>query len=149
MGNVTNWQQHIMPKLLERPGKELAEILGEELPADAMPSRRYDGGRVFVPTVRTHLMAGEDLRLKAIVLASNPPKEAALYWRPMGKGEYKKVVLNREHIARGLYSAVLPATIIKDTDFEYYLNVSWATGKDIYLPATAPRISQTVVVTEP
>jgi hypothetical protein len=149
MGNVTNWQQHIMPKLLERPGKELAEILGEELPTDAMPSRRYDGRRVFVPTVRTHLMAGEDLRLKAIVLASNPPKEAALYWRPMGKGEYKKVVLNREHIARGLYSTVLPATIIKDTDFEYYLNVSWATGKDIYFPATAPRISQTVVVTEP
>ena len=32
MGNVTNWQQHIMPKLLSEPGQELAKILGEDLP---------------------------------------------------------------------------------------------------------------------
>jgi hypothetical protein len=149
MGNVANWQQHILPELLDEPGKELAEILGEELPADAMPSRLYDGRRIFVPTIRTQLMAGEDLKLKAIVLATNCPKETALYWRPMGKGQYKKVVLNRDNIARGVYSVTLPATIIKDTDFEYYVNVTWATGKDIYFPPTAPQLNQTVVVITP
>ena len=35
MGTVANWQQHLLPSLLTQPGKELADILGEPLPADA------------------------------------------------------------------------------------------------------------------
>ena len=38
LGNVTNWQQHLLPGLLTQPGQELARLLGEPLPADAMPS---------------------------------------------------------------------------------------------------------------
>ncbi|MHC4623823.1 MAG: hypothetical protein ACYS4W_07960 [Planctomycetota bacterium] len=148
MGNVANWQQHILPKLLTEPGDDLAKILDTVLPADAMPSTDYEGPRrIFVPTVRTQLMTGEDLKLKAVILAQPQPKDAALYYRPMGKGEYRKVPLN--HIARGVYSVTLPAEELKNSDFEYFIKVIWAAGKDIYFPPTAPSINQTVVVTAP
>lgn len=124
------------------------EILGEELPADAMASQVYDGApRMFVPTVRTNLTAGENLKLKIIILAGNQPKEAALHWRPMGKGEYEKVPLN--HIARGVYSVTLPAERIGKHDFEYHIKIRWCGGEEVYFPASAPQNNQTVLVTGP
>ena len=73
MGTIANWQQHLLPSLLTQPGKELADILGEPLPADAEPSDSYDGpARLIVPTVRTSLTAGEDLRLKVILVGVRP-----------------------------------------------------------------------------
>jgi len=146
MGNVTNWQQHVMPPLLTEPGRELAEILGGELPADAMPSKLYQGPlRVIVPTVRGSLVAGEDLKLKVIILAADQPKDAALYWRLMGKGNYTKVPLT--HIARGVYSVRIPAGRIK-TDLEYYIKVISADNQEVMFPAAAPDVTQTVVVIE-
>ncbi|MHC4104159.1 MAG: malectin domain-containing carbohydrate-binding protein, partial [Planctomycetota bacterium] len=98
MGNVTNWQQHIIPKLLTEPGQELAKLLGEDLPADAIPSNQYLGLlRIFVPTVRTSLNDGEDLKLKVIIMSQNRTVDASLYWRIMGKGKYNRIVL--KHIA--------------------------------------------------
>ncbi|MFB0552012.1 MAG: malectin domain-containing carbohydrate-binding protein, partial [Phycisphaerae bacterium] len=144
MGNVTNWQQHIMPTLLTEPGQELAKILGEDLPADAIPSNKYAGPlRIFLPTVRTSLNIGEDLKLKIIILAQNPPKDTALYWRPMGKGNYNRITLT--HIARGVYSVKIPANRIK-TDLEYYVVAISTDGRQVSFPATAPHINQTVVV---
>jgi hypothetical protein len=145
MGNVTNWQQHVMPTLLTQPGRELAKILGQELPADAKPSKPYEGPpRIIVPTVRSSLAAGEDLRLKVIILAQKQPKDAFLYWRPMGTNNYTMVALT--HIVRGVYSITIPAREIKKTDLEYHIKVTVDDNHSIYFPATAPRIDQTVVV---
>jgi len=144
MGNVTNWQQHIMPSLLTEPGEELAGILGEELPADAMPSGSYNGPlRLIVPTVRSSLSVGEDLQLKVIILTAAAPKDAALYFRPMGKGNFEKILLN--HIARGVYSVRIVASQI-NADLEYYIKVNTTDGQQSTFPATAPEINQTVVV---
>ena len=75
IGNVTNWQQHLLPTLLNQPGQELAAILGEPLPADAAPGTEYQGApRLFVPTLRGCLTSGEPLVVKAIVLAAPPGK---------------------------------------------------------------------------
>ena len=144
MGNVTNWQQHIIPKLLTEPGQELAKILGDDLPADAMPSYQYVGPlRIIVPTVRTSLNKGEALKLKIIILSQNRNEDAALYWRNMGKGTYKRIAL--KHIARGIYSVTIPGNQIKD-DFEYYIRVSSTEGQQTTFPASAPDINQTVIV---
>jgi hypothetical protein len=144
MGNITNWQQHIMPSLLTEPGRELAGILGEEQPADAMPSKSYNGPlRLIVPTMRSSLSTGEDFQLKMIILSAAAPKDAALYLRPMSKGSFKKIPLN--HIARSVYSAQIPANQIQ-TDFEYYIKVSTTDGQESTFPATAPDINQTVVI---
>ncbi len=154
MGNVANWQQHLLPTLLTQPGQELAKILGQELPADAMPSKPYDGPpRMFVPTVRSSLMAGEDLRLEVIILAQNRAKNAFLYWRSIGADKYNEIALT--HIARpaplrggarGVYSVTIPAREIKKADLEYHIKVTADNGRSIYFPATAPKMDQTVVI---
>jgi hypothetical protein len=144
MGTVANWQQHLLPRLLMQPGRELSEILGEALPADAMPASSHDGpARLIVPTVRTSLAASEDLRLKVIALGLDKPAGSALYWRPLGKGEFAQVPL--AHVARSVYSVRLPASQIAGRDIEYYVQVS-AGGNAARFPVTAPAINQAVVV---
>ncbi len=148
MGTVANWDQHILPSLLTQPGKELAQILGEELPPDAVLSKEYQGSpHLFVPTVRTSVQTGETLKLKVIFLDKKPPRETAIYWRPMGSGDYEKVPLT--HVARGVYSVGFPPRSAREADpraFEYYVQVTAANGEVVHFPATAPDINQTVVV---
>jgi len=142
MGSVTNLEQHTFADLLEKPGRELAKILGEPLPADALPPRDYDGPtRVFVPTIRTGLVDGEELDLKVIVLSKAPPRSVRVHWRPMGQGDYRQAPVT--HAARGWYRAALAAA----DDFEYYIEVAPVEGDAVYWPATAPDLNQTVVVT--
>ena len=144
MGNVANWQQHLMATLLTKPGRELGDIPGEDLSADAMPSTQYDGPlRIIVPTLRSSLMAGEDLNLKVIVLAAEPPKDVALYWRPLGEGNFKKITLT--HLARAVYSVRIPASQI-ETDLEYCIDANSVDGQRATFPASAPDINQTVVI---
>ena len=144
MGNVTNWQQHIMPTLVTEPGRELTEILGSDLPSDAISSGSYDGPlRVIVPTVRTSLSPSEDLKLKVIILTKDKPKAATLCWRAIGEGRYEEIPL--AHLARGVYSACISASTIEN-DFEYYIKVISVDGHEVVFPATAPRICQTVVI---
>jgi hypothetical protein len=144
LGNVTNWQQHIIPTLLTEPGKELAEILGRDLPADAVPSRKCeDPLRLIVPTVRSSLSSDEDLRLKVIILATDKPKDATLYWRAMGTGAYTSVPLVNS--SRGVYFARVSAGAIRG-DLEYYITAGSADGREAVFPATAPDIAQTIVI---
>ena len=83
---MANWQQHNLPDLVFKPGQELATALGSDLPADALPSRDYQGEpRIFVPVVRTSLVAGEPLPLTVLILGVQPAK-ATLSWRKMARG---------------------------------------------------------------
>ncbi len=142
MGNVCNWQQQTMPALLTAPGRELAKLLGADLPADAMPSKQYAGPpRVFVREVRSGIVAGETLKLTVIVMGSKP-ESPKLLWRPLGKGKFASVPL--EHAARGVYTVTLPAAAAKD-DFEYYIQVAVG-GQTIQFPPAGAVMPQTVVV---
>jgi hypothetical protein len=145
LGNVCNWQQQTLPVVLTDPGRELASLLGEALPADAQPSRQYAGPpRIMVPTVRTGILAGESLKL-TVLLPGVEPRQAALYWRPLGSGEFALVPL--VHAARSVYHVSLPPEATK-ADLEYYIRVEDGKGTVLNYPATAPRLNQTVVVAE-
>jgi len=142
LGTVANWEQHLLPALMHRPGEELEKILGREIPLQARLPKNYDGPpRVIVPTVRTLLGPGETLSLKVIVLAKVRPVEAMLYWRELGKGEYTGVAL--QPVARGVYKASCPETA---KDLEYYVKVI-VNNEEITFPPTAPLMNQTVVRT--
>ena len=144
LGTVMNIEQHNLPRLLVGPGDELSKILGEPLPADAVPSKEYDGPpRLIVPTVRSCVAQGEVLRLKVIILSSKPPREAALFWRPMGPGEFAQVPLT--HVARGVYSVQFPPDGAR-ADLEYYVQAVPDDGTPLRFPATAPTMGQTVLV---
>jgi hypothetical protein len=143
LGTVANWNQHNLPDLLTKPGKELTRVLGEPLPPEARLTQSYHGPtRIIVPTRRTGLGANEALRLKVIILSETPPRAAILCWRGLGDRRFNNVPL--KFVARGVYSVQLPAGA-KD-DFEYYIQVELMDGKPVYFPATAPRLNQTVVV---
>lgn len=142
MGTVTNWQQHIQPTLLDEPGKELAQLLGGDLPPDALPSNDYQGpARILVPNVRTVLVAGEPLEIEAMVLGCQPA-EVTLAWRPLGEKKFTQLPLT--HIARGVYRdrLALPA---EAGDIEYYVEAKMAAAP-LRFPPTAPELNQTVVV---
>jgi hypothetical protein len=142
LGTVANWEQHLLPALMHRPGEELQKLLGRELPAEAILPRVYEGPvRVIVPTVRTVLAPAEALKLKVIILAKGRPAEAALYWRELGKGEYAAVPL--QSTARGVYEVSCPGA---DKDLEYYVKVK-VENEEVFFPPTAPLINQTVVRT--
>jgi len=142
LGTVANWEQHLLPALIHRPGEELQKALGKELPPEARLLRVYEGPlRVIVPTVRTVLARGETLKLKVIILSQDWPLETLLHWRELGRGEFGAVPLR--HLARGVYEVSCPE---KDKDLEYYVEVK--TDKDVSrFPPTAPSINQTVVRT--
>ena len=143
LGSVTNWQQHVLPSMLLKPGEELAKLLGEPLPADAMPGSDYHGQpRLMVPFVRTSLVAGERLRLTTIVLGM-ASADAAIYWRPLGSVPFAKLPLM--HVARGVYRVTLPIEASK-ADLEYYVQVASGDGRELRFPAAAPSLCQSVVV---
>jgi hypothetical protein len=162
LGTVANWQQHLMWRVLGAPGRELAGMLGEPLPADAVPPAEYNGPpRLVVPVVRGELEAGEPLRLVVLVLegkrGQSPfvqstlravpangdcPLFPVLCWRPLGPGPLVRVPL--VHVARGVYSVSLPAAQLKG-DFEYHIEAAVG-GEKVVWPASAPKINQSVVV---
>jgi hypothetical protein len=142
IGNAANWQMQTFPVVLDKPGEELAKILGEALPPEAMPSAKYTSApRLIVPTVRTGIMAGESLTLKAIVLGIEP-QEADVYWRPLGAEDFNRVEMQR--LTRGGYAVTLPAADLTG-DFEYYVEVKDA-NTTLKFPATAPERNQSIVV---
>jgi hypothetical protein len=144
LGTIANleMQNRRTGHLLDEHDPELVASLGAPLPAEATPSMNYNGAaRIIVPTVRTQIEPGESLNLKVIVLDNQPAKAAALFWRKLGPGGFKKV--NLRHIARAVYSVTLPAA---KEDFEYYISAKTASGEKLVWPATAPAQNQTVVL---
>lgn len=141
LGTIANWEQHNMPGSIEKPGEEIKKLLNADLPPRARLSNAYQGpARIFVPSVRTSLEAGESLTLKVIILAQDPPQDAALHWRELGKGKFRAVPLQKA--ARGVYSVIIPAV---DKDIEYYIRAR-AGEQDVVFPVTAPAFNQTVVI---
>jgi len=142
LATILNWEGHNNMLNIRESGEELAKMLGEDLPAEAIASTEYKGEpRLIVPVLRTLLDKGESLKLKVIVLDNELPKSAALYWRPLGNGEFNKVDLR--HISRAVHSVTLPAV---NQTIEYYIKAETKTGKKLVWPASAEKINQTVVV---
>ncbi len=140
LGTIMNWEQHLVPSVIIRPGEELRKILGQELPDSAKLPRTYQGApRIIVPAARTLLASGESLQLKVIILSAEPPLDAALCWRELGRGEFTVVPL--EKMGRGVYKVSCPETT---GDLEYYVRARFA-GKEAFFPATAPLLNQTAV----
>ncbi|NOX54798.1 MAG: hypothetical protein GXP27_10235 [Planctomycetes bacterium] len=122
LGNVTNWQQHVIPMLLDAPAQRLEKLLGQPLPDELkrLPTKYAGPARIIVPTVRTLAEPGERLTVRVIVLSDQPPTEVTLHARPLGRGRYRPIAAR--HIARGVYRAQLPAA--ERLGVEYYVTAS-------------------------
>ena len=144
LGTIANLEQQSRRKLhlLDGHDEEIAAALGTPLPAEAMPSARFDGApRIIVPTVRTSVAAGDKLQLKIMVLNGDPAKSVSLQCRPLGTGAWQTI--GAKHVDRAVWSVTFPAAT---ADFEYRIVASTATGAKLAWPATAPQLNQTVIV---
>jgi len=143
MGNVANFALHAMPKALDKNDEKLAEILGDEFSLADVSDKTYRGApRVFVPTVRTSLVKGEDLKLKVILLGANPAS-ANIFYRTLGKGSFASKPI--KNVNRGVYTVTLYKTEITE-DFEYYVKIVTGAGRELKFPPTAPNLNQSVVI---
>jgi hypothetical protein len=86
--------------------------------------------------------AGEPQEIRAFVLSDDKCTGVNLYWRPLGEGQFKHLAAT--HRARQAYRAALPA--LSKGAVEYYLEAVLEGGEKVPWPATAPSITQTVIV---
>ena len=100
-----------------------------------------------MPTRRTTFTPGELLTLKVIVLSEQPPREATLYWRRMGKGAFRPLPL--QHKARGVYHVEFPSVATTGDDLEYYIRIEPQGAGAVCFPVTSPALNQTLVAVNP
>jgi hypothetical protein len=143
LGNLTNWQQHLFNLNFDKPAKELEELTGEKLPAEAYPDQApVYTPRIIVPEIRTTINRGEDFSMQLIVTEDSPAK-ADLKYRTLGKKTYQTVAL--QSVGRKVYQVNIPANQLTD-DFEYYIEVTKPASETLRFPVTAPGMNQTVVI---
>ncbi len=143
LGNLTNWQQHVMDLSFDKPAEELEKLMGEKLPLEAFPDKTpVYPARIVVPEVRTMLDKDEAFTMQVIV-TEKVPESVVLKYRMLGETEYRIAPL--QHVSRQVYKVSILTDQIAD-DFEYYVEVKKASGDALVFPATAPTINQTVVI---
>ena len=144
LGTLANWERHILPTVIVKPGEELERMLGQKLPAAAWPPNGYAGPtRVILPTRPSFYTRSDPLRIKVMVLSERPIREAAIRFRAIGEKRYTRAALR--HVRRGVYEAELDASAFRGTDIEYYVTVVDGSGARVRYPATAPEINLTLV----
>jgi hypothetical protein len=99
-----------------------------------------------LPTRRSGITTGEGMTLKVIIMSPEKPKEAALYWREMGRKRFSEVPL--EHVNRSVYRVTLPEEATQ-SDFEYYVRATKQDDSAVVYPATAPDLNQSVIIMKP
>ena len=144
LGTVANWNQHLLPVILEETGKKLSDAMGEPLPKDALPAKTYSGeSRLVVLSARTALLQGEPLRLKVIVISQSVAKKVEMYWKVMKGKEFS--VVQFKNSGRGVYIVEIPKESINVTGIEYYVKAVDGEGKELIFPATAPLVNKTAI----
>jgi hypothetical protein len=142
LGNIANMEGQTFPKMIDKPGDELAALLGEALPPEARMPMQYEGPlRVFVPAAPTCRRSADPLTVCAVVLSDAPVGGVILHWRVMGKGEF--AALPMTHAGRGVWNAAIPGRELHHKDIEYYVQVAAADNGPVW-PATAPGINHVV-----
>lgn len=142
IGTIASIESGSRARIVTAHDSTLAGLLGEPLPAEAMVGTAYRGRpRIFVSAKRTQVSTQEPLEIRAFVLAASKSASVSLYWRPMGKGRFKKTLAI--HQARQAFHASLPAQ--SEGTVEYYLEAVLEDGSKASWPAGAPKRCQTVI----
>ncbi len=139
-GNVTNWQQHVIPHQIQPQINQIVKLTGDSSwVTDLFPKSMKEVNKIIVPSPQTMIQKGKDYTVKVVTYNLNP-KEAILYWRILGQKDFQKSDLTKT--TDNYLLATIPASQISD-DFEYYITV--ADAKEYFFPASAPRVNFAVV----
>ncbi len=141
MGVLSNIQQRSMCPILKKCRKMLEK---QDLPLPRLEESSLEPlSRLVVPTVRTSFQAGEDFRIKVIVVGgcTNAP---VLCYRPLGEEAFCTVPFKKED--RWVYRAVVNKDKIQ-RDFEYHILLQ-EQDKTLRFPQNDLHQEQTVVLVE-
>ncbi|NLV40906.1 MAG: hypothetical protein GXY15_06720 [Candidatus Hydrogenedentes bacterium] len=145
LGTIANFECQSLPKILLEPGEKLAALLGGPLPPEAHPSTEWNGpDRLFPLAAPACRAAADPVRVKALTLAARPAQAVSVYWRPLGRGDWRVRDIPRR--ARGVFEGEIPAAELGEEDVEYYLEARTADGGSLVWPAAAPTQPHSVVV---
>jgi hypothetical protein len=147
MGTIANLEQHNLKELnmLNRHDSIIKKYLDKKLPGEASLSHAYQGpSRIIVPAKRSLLEKNENFNLKVRMFSQRPINKVELYWKPLGGEEYS--TKSFEHVNRNVYKTTISSNAINQQDFEYYIKASDQSGEEIYFPANAEKINQTVLI---
>jgi hypothetical protein len=141
IGNIANWQQHIIPGQILTQISQVVKIIGDSLWVDGLfPDNITEVSKIIVPSPQTMIEKGNDYNVKVICF-NIKPEIARIYWRPLGKKEYRQADLKK--MSETYWMATIPSQSISD-DFEYYIRVE--DRKEYLSPASAPLINHAVVL---
>lgn len=141
IGNVTNWQQHIIPGQILPQIRQIVKITGDSMWVNNLfPQNITEVARIIVPSPQTLIKKGTDYNVKVICFNIDP-KKAIIYWRSFGEKNYNQTDLKR--ISKTYWIATIPSGRLAD-DFEYYIKIQ--DGKDYFYPVSGPESNQTVLL---
>jgi hypothetical protein len=147
IGNVTNWQQHIIPLQYQSQIKEVIKLTNDSswvpglLPKDLTTDQHISTSahqlitRMIVPSPQTIIQKGKDYQVKVITFNLKPNK-IILHWRLLGQKKFNEADLSQT--SGNYWLAKIPASQISD-DFEYYITAD--ENKEYVFPASAPNVS--------
>ncbi|MFN8207539.1 MAG: hypothetical protein U0T82_09050 [Bacteroidales bacterium] len=145
MGTIANLEMHNLGqmKLLTKYDQAIDSLMGEVQTLPAMEKAYRGDPRIIVPVRRSLLSAGEPFRLKIMLLGVDENSVPVLYWRKLGKDQYKERALVKT--SRGVWQLVLSPEEYGNKDFEYHIEVD-ITGDALVYPVTSPDQDATVVI---
>jgi hypothetical protein len=142
LGNLTNWQQHVIPIFIGKQATELSTILGRELTAEEMPMTNISASLVNIISPTGTLEKGDDFKIE--ILSMNTEKLiGTISFRMLGQDEFQQ--LQARHVSRGVYNIEIPARLIQD-DFEYYIEIKGNNKIIKTYPAGAPESTGVVTL---
>ena len=142
LGTLANWQQHNIMFTVVIPGHDIERLLGQPLPEACWPqAKRLAVDRIIIPTLRTMLRKGEDLRLK-IILPQVGIQSARLLWKPLTGKDFVQQDLG--YVNRAVWQASVTAENLRD-DIEFFIEMTTA-ERTFWYPAGAPERTNTVVI---
>ena len=140
IGNISNWQQHVVPSQVKPNIVELARYTGDStLVSDLLPKSIDGMKKMIVPSPQTILDHGKDYTVRVLTFNLKPQK-MSLFWRFLGDKDFKQIDLAQT--SENYWLAAIPAAQVTD-DFEYYISAS--DGEEFRFPASAPELSFAVV----
>jgi len=142
VGTISSIESGMRDKLVTSQDAAIVKFLGAPLPPGAAVRTGYRGApRIFVSARCSQIKAGEPEEIRAFLLSDQKSAVVNLYWRPLGKGSFRRVAA--AHRARQAYRVTLPAQ--SPGTVEYYLEAKLENGHKVLWPATAPALNKTAI----
>ena len=140
IGNISNWQQHVVPSQVKPNIVELSRYTGDSiLVGDLLPKSINGVKKMIVPSPQTILDPGKDYTVKVLTFNLKPQK-ISLFWTFLGDKDFKQIDLAQT--SDSYWLATIPASQVTD-DFEYYISAT--DGGEFRFPTSAPELNFAVV----